>query len=163
IDTLWFAAGQEPDGYGGYRPINGGVYKSFAKDQTTNLMIALPQTRAGTVIGGGYSMLSQGAGNLADWRRGKSLRGYDPGKLQETLLANERLVGPRLATLEVGQRRIAVLDTQTGRIHYGVSSGGRHFDLVEGLGLPATAEGRFVGGFIEAEANGRVIFIHESG
>jgi hypothetical protein len=38
-----------------------------------------------------------------------------------------------------------------------------HFHLVEGLGLPATVEGRYVGGFVRVGENGMTSFLHESG
>jgi hypothetical protein len=83
-------------------------------------------------------------------------------RLQETL-GQGRIVGLRGVTIEIGQTRLAVLDTKTGRIYYGPSSAGRHFDLVERLGLPPTAEGRYVGGFVRVGENGKITFIHESG
>src|SRR5207248_11444768 len=74
----------------------GGVYQRFAKDQATNFMVAMPFTRVGVAAGGAYDIVSQGAGNIADWRLDRPRRGLDLGQTQNSMLAGGALQWPLL-------------------------------------------------------------------
>ncbi len=73
-----------------------------------------------------------------------------------------RIVAPKGAPIAVGERRIAVFDTQTGKIYHSWSSGGRHAGVLEEHGLPL-ADNRYVGGWVSIGQDGKATFIHNSG
>jgi hypothetical protein len=71
-------------------------------------------------------------------------------------------VGPMGQKLELGQTRVEVYDTATGKIYYDVSNSGSHLGVLQRHGLP-TSGGRYAGGFLNATDDGKLIFNPISG
>jgi hypothetical protein len=79
---------------------------------------------------------------------------------QQTLASSGRIFGAE--GLELGASRTALFDTASGSLHVGPNGAIPHFDLRERLGLPLEG-GRYVGGFLQINSEGRVIFNATSG
>ena len=99
---------------------------------------------------------SANLGNLDDGARLRSQLA-----LEERLANGGRFVGPGGDALQLCQSRVAVFDSVTGRIFFDVSNAGSHLGVLQRHGLPGVT-GRFVGGFLEATNDGRLVFRPES-
>jgi RHS repeat-associated protein len=118
----------------------------------TDTVIALPPLRAGAAFGAGYDTIHQGLGNVTDWRRGNSLRGFDVSELQDMTIAGGSLGW--LAKFRAGRAGFGLLGLGTGaeELRRGDYEQGGFDLLMGGLGLystrpapvPKSASGQFV-------------------
>ncbi len=94
---------------------------------------------------------------------GCSIGADDAGRLGSQLALEERLanggkfVGPAGNSLLLGESRVAVFDSVTGKVFFDVAQSGSHIGVLQRHGLP-TVFGRFVCGFLEATNDGRLLF-----
>ena len=117
----------------------------------------LESVAIGDLLNAPNSAVGNSAHNAADYARLRTHLAF-----QERLTRGGKFVAPGGEALQLGQSRVAVFDSLTGKIHYDVSSAGSHLGVLQRHGLPATM-GRYAGGFLEAAEDGRLIFKPISG
>ena len=106
--------------------------------------------------GGGLNILG------GNWWAGAQEAADAISQLEQRLGRGGKFVGPAGEALDLGQTRVAIFDRITGKMYYDVSNAGSHLGVLQRHGLP-TETGRYVGGFLEAAGDGRLLFNPTSG